>query len=406
VKRLFLICLTLILVITFVVVGCTAPAPAPKPAPAPAPAPVAQPPIKIGMIYGLTGPNAVTGQQVVNSVKLLFQQRNYEVAGRKIELVIEDDAYKPEVGVDKARKLVENDKVAVILGPTSTGIKMSTGGYMDKAGIPQVIDSPCPLAMAQLKWSIWAGGSEPMSSSSMGKYAFEQMNVKTINTITGDWVAGRGFMGAFTKTYTNLGGKIVSEQYPPFDATDFASYFTNFKDADAVVSWFSGSPAITFLSQYEQFGVRKRMPLMAAFHGGFFAPYVLKALPPAVVDAMIGEKCAALYSDLLNNDANKQFVAAYKAAYNSTPGDTEALSYVAAQTVYEALKATNGDTTPAKLKDAILAVDFQSPLGRQRFEKGTVCAMENVNIMKIDKKDGVYDLVPIYTYENVPKEGY
>ena len=408
-RTIVVVFLTFVMVGALIFAACAAPAPsAPKtPAPPVAPAPPAKPPIKIGGIYTLTGSDALSGQQMTTALKLAFEQSNYEVAGRKIELIIEDDSSKTEVAIDKLKKLVLNDKIDLLLGPVNSGEKFPTAQYMDQAKLPQILDSPAPLGLAQFKWTFWSYGSEPMLPSAIGRYAYEQMGVKKINALAGDFVPGHGFLGAFIAAFTKRGGQVVTEQYPPaFQTTDFASYFTKFQDADAVVAWFPGAEGSVFLNQYEEFGIRKRMPLIAAFHGNFVSPTQLKNLPPKIADAMIGEKTATMFTSLINTDASKQFVAAFKAKNNYTPAEGESSAYTGARVAYEALKATNGDTTPEKLRQAILAVDFQAPEGRIRFNPATGCALKSVYIVKIDKINGVYEWVPVQTYENVPVEGF
>jgi branched-chain amino acid transport system substrate-binding protein len=232
------------------------------------------------------------------------------------------------------------------------------------------------------------------------------MGVKKINVITGDWVSGRTFLGSFVRAFTKQGGQVVSEQYPPITATDFASYFTNFKDADAVVGWFPGASGATFLAQYNEFGIRKKMPLIAAFYGNFFERDVLKSLAPAVAEASLGEMTGTLYTSLIDSPGNKPFIEAFRAKFAREPGVSEAQAFTGAKVAIEALKATGGDTTPDKLRQAILAVDIQAPEGRIRFDKEKAIAIRNVYIVKIDKVNGEFTFVPVFTYENVPLEGF
>ena len=105
-KRLFLIPLMIVLVSGLILGGCTKPAPVPVPAPAPE-----LPPIKVGLLYPLTGPMAMTGELMVTASKFGFEEVGYEVAGRKIEIIVEDTAATPSVAIDKAKKLIEFDKV-------------------------------------------------------------------------------------------------------------------------------------------------------------------------------------------------------------------------------------------------------------------------------------------------------
>ena len=136
-------CIVSILLILSLLIGCAAPAAPQTPAPAQKPspaqtAPVAKTPIKIGHIRSLTGPVAITNKAMIQGFDLGLELANYEVAGRKIEVILEDDAVKPELAIDKARKLVEQDKVDMIVGPTTAGLQIALAGFANKAGIPNI----------------------------------------------------------------------------------------------------------------------------------------------------------------------------------------------------------------------------------------------------------------------------
>ncbi len=407
-KKLFLTVLLIILVGGLIFGGCASQpsTPTPSPAPTPTPAPAPKPPIKIGLLYTFTGPLALIGKTQSDTIRWAFEQVGNEVGGRKIEFVVEDDAAKTEVALDKVKKLVLNDKIDLLLGPMQTGEKVPVAEFMDKSKVPQIIDTASTIALAQFNWTFGSGGSEAVGTSSMGRYAYEKMGVKTLNLITGDWVSGRTFLGSFVKGFTKQGGKIVSEQYPPITATDFASYFPNFKDADGVVAWFPGTSAATFLAQYYEFGIRKKMPLIAAFYGNFFERDVLKSLAPQVAEAYIGDMTGTLYSSLIESAGNKPFLEAFRAKFGKEPGVSEAQAYTGARVAYEALKAAGGDTTPEKLRQALMAVDIQAPEGRIRFDQEKRIAIRNVYIVKIGKVNNEFAFIPVFTYENVPLEGF
>lgn len=148
-----------------------------------------------------------------------------------------------------------------------------------------------------------------------------------------------------------------------------------------------------------------KMPLIAAFFGSFFEPYILHAVPPAAADAMIGEKCATSYTSLLDTAANKKFVQDIKAKFGYVPSEADSGAYLGAQVALKALEVTKGDTTPDKLRQAILGLDFESSQGRIRFDQQTRFPIRDVYVIKIDKIAGEYEWVPVYTYKDVPPAG-
>jgi len=209
-------------------------------------------------------------------------------------------------------------------------------------------------------------------------------------------------MGAFTK----LGGEVIQEQYPPHNNMDYAPYLAALKDADAVVAWFDGTDSIRFLSQFHEFGIRQKMPLLAAFHGSFFAPFILRELPPEAADAIIGEYCPTPYTALLDINASKKFAEAWKAKYQYSPEDTDSGPYQGALLALAALEATNGDTSPEVLRDAILSVNITGPEGPIVFDRGTMCAIKNIYVVRVEMVEGEYSWIPVHTYEKVPPFGF
>ena len=392
-KRLYLISLVIVLVGGLIFAGYRVPA-----------SPL--PPIKIGVMYPLTGPLAMTGDLLVTGAMFGFEEAGYEVAGRKIEVIVEDSGAQPAMAVDKARKLVEFDKVCMVIGPLLGGVKLAVGAYMSKMGVPHIVTQQASLKQTKYEWSFSVGGSEPQMSYTMGLYAYDEMGLRTVTVMTEDVVEGHGFLGAFMDAFKKRGGKVIQEQYTPFPCTDFAPYLAVLKDADAVVAWFHGADTIRFLTQFHEFGIRKRMPLVAAFLGSFFQPFVLHKLPPEVGDALVGARTPTGWTPLIETDVSKRFVEAWKKKYQRIPEDVQASSYLGVQIALELLKATGGDTTPEKLRQALLTLKFEVPDGSIYLDPETRFAIRPVWIGEVDKVGEHYVLVPVYTYKDVPPRGY
>jgi branched-chain amino acid transport system substrate-binding protein len=381
------------------------PAPAPKPAPTPTPSQIATP-IKIGLLVPLTGPAGQGGQFMVDGTKFAFEEANYEVAGRKIELIVEDDATKAEVSIDKARKLIENDKVDLIIGPLVSACVEATAPYVSKMGIPQLLLSPNALKIGQYDWCFMASGSTRQMVYPMGIYIYDKLGYKTATAMAEDSVSGHGFLDPFLEAFKNKGGKVIQEQYPPMGSPDFASYLANLKDSDTCIAWFQAGDAPRFLSAYLEFGIGKRMPLQPAYFGNFVQTYMLNRFPPAVGDSLVGKHVLSLYSYLVDTPAGKKFDAAWQKRFGNHPADdAHATPYVISQVALEALKATGGNTTPANLKQAILAVDFESCEGHISFDSSTKCAIRDTYISRIDRDGKNLVYVPVETIKNIPPGG-
>ncbi len=363
--------------------------------------------IKIGQLWPLTGPVAMTGQRMSNAVKFAFEEVGNKVGGKNVEILLEDSTDSPDGALDKAKKLVLSDKVSMIIGPLTTQTKMAIAPFLSQQKVPHIISGPAPLKIADYPYSFAAGGSSPQHPSAMGDYSFTKLGFKTITSMTSDTLDGHEYFGGFKTAFTKKGGQVLQEQYVPMGTSDFGPYFSSLKKSDAVVAWFQGSDAVSFLTQYQQFGVRKNMPLVAIFMGSFFQPIVLNRLPPEVANAMVGECAPTQWSAYLEDPLSKKFIEAYKAKNNLAPEEVESSAYMGAQVALKALQATGGDTTPEKLSQALLALDFESPEGRIKFDQQTRIAMRTIYIAKVDKRDGGFVTVPIKDaiYKDVSPNG-
>jgi len=286
-------------------------------------------------------------------------------------------------------------------------VKMAVADYMSKAGVPHLNTSPSPFPILTpaMPWSFAGGGSEQQFSSAAGAYAYE-LGHRTVAIMTEDLMHAHGFVYAFKAAFEGKGGKVIQEQYTPYPSTDFASYLIALKDADVLAAWYEGSDAILFLTQVHDYGIRKRMPVMGAFFGSFFANFILHALPPEAAEATIGEITATPYTPFLEHEENKKYVELFQQKYGYLPDDTDTTPYDGGLIILEALKATGGDTTPEKLREAILKVDFMGTQGRIHFDHETQCRIRNVYVCKVDKVEGKYAWVPIHTFKDVPPFGF
>ncbi len=240
----------------------------------------------------------------------------------------------------------------------------------------------------------------------MGLFAGDELDYGTVTTIAGDWAPGHGFMDGFVHGFNSTGGVVVQQQWPPFNETDFSSWLAGLMPADTCVAWFDGTTSIQFLTQYHDLGIRAQMPLTAAFHGSFFAPFILYQLPEAAAEAVVGEYCPTPYTPLLDTTVNNAFVAAWEAETGEAPEDTDTGPYEGVLVALAALEATDGDTTPEVLRDAILAVNLEGPQGQIIFDQGTHVALKTIYICSVAKDGELYVWEPAKAYENVPPFGY
>ncbi len=409
-KTLFMVFLAITLLYSLIPIGYGFSTSSAQPATtAPAGSKASQlPPIKIGHIVDLAGSEATVGKNFQRVLDFSFESINYTIAGRKVEIIVGDAQGQPNTAVDVARKMVENDKVVAILGPTQAGQKMAVAGYMNQAGIPLILYNPTPMALyasGKIKWVVGAGGSERQDPTCMADYIYNQLKYRTINTLAVDNTGGRMFLAPLTDLFTKMGGQVVQQQWAPVPCPDFAPYLTTLKPADALVAWNPGSDAIKFFSQYREMGIK--MPVVNHFAGGYLDVFVAKALGPANASAILGVPGPMMYSPDSTDPVNQRYVKAFTAKFGFPPPDS---GYTAADTgalvFIELVKATGGDTTPAKLMQAVPNIKVNAPEGALFFAAGSLVATRTVFVCTETQTPNGFAYKTLYTYKDVPPTGY
>ena len=148
------------------------------------------------------------------------------------------------------------------------------------------------------------------------------------------------------------------------------------------------------------------MPLVAGFLGAFFHPWLVKGLPPEAADAIVGEYAPTQWSPFLETEVSERFVEAFNKKYGYTPEESESSPYLGVDVVLRALRATGGDTTPEKIRQAVLALDFENPEGRISFDPQTRFAIRDIYIGQITKRGENYIVLPVHAYKEVPPRGF
>lgn len=327
-------------------------------------------PVKIGILLPYTGVYAVLGESITQAMELVFARENWTVAGRKIELIKEDTEAKPPVGVRKADKLIDSDKVDILTGPVHSGV---LAGIRDKvhnsktilivsnAGADQISRERCSRWIFRTSFSNW----QPCQP--MGGWVAKNIS-KEVFQIAPNYQAGKDMMAAFRETFLPAGGKVIAEDYPKLGETDYAPYLTKIKQsgAKAVFAFFSGSDAVIFVKQFDQFGLKEAVKLTGA--GFLTEPDVLPAQGKSALGVITGH----FYTPLLDNPVNQRFVKEFKEKYNKSTDGFAVQGYDTAEVIVRALKAVSGNTQDKmKLVEAIAKVEFDSPRGRFRFDPKT-----------------------------------
>ena len=320
--------------------------------------------IKLGFISDFTGPLALHGIAGRQGAILAMEEVNYTVAGRPIKFIVEDEASDPAVALDKARKLVESDKVCMFIGPFHGGCGGAVAGYNSKVGIPHLLPwyPVANDAMAKATWSWVTFGTLSQVPFAMGAYTYDKLGYRTLTTMATDYVAGREFIAGIQAAFVEgRGGKIIQEQWIPMNTKDVSPYISALKDADALMAWFMGVTVIPGLSQIREFKVKMPVVMPQSGHSS----------NPKIMDQM-GDNCVGIitpdaYVWTIDNPKNKKFVEAYMKRWKEVPAGTAYGSYASAQIVLAALEKTGGDTSPKAIAKAMDETNYPGVLGNIRF---------------------------------------
>ncbi len=363
-------------------------------APPPATSTVAKPPIKIGTILHMTGENAVLGPACKNALDYRLEQAGGQIAGRKIQLIAEDDGTDPVKSVDKARKLVESDKVDVILGPVHGACAPAVANFLTASKTPHLIFMPKSIGVLKtggnefLPFGTLAGTGYPL-----GLYAYDKLGYKTATVAVEDFVSGLEFVGGLTKAFEKQGGTIVQTQAIKPGTMDFSPYLTAMKQADACFFWFTPVLAQRFVSQYYAAGLK--MPLVI--------PNATVLFPKSLAeigDKSIGMIGSASYTSLIDTPLNKSYVEAYAKKYG-TPPMAEGVSADVCLTLYlEAVKATNGDTSFSKISEALHKVKVETPAGTYSFTSEGL-GIGDLYIIQVNKLPDRLDWAVVDKYSQI-----
>jgi branched-chain amino acid transport system substrate-binding protein len=225
---------------------------------------------------------------------------------------------------------------------------------------------------------------------------------KEVFQVAPNYQAGKDMMAAFRETFVPAGGKVVAEDYPKLGETDYAPYLTKIRQsgAKAVFAFFSGSDAVNFVKQYDQYGLKQTVKLTGA--GFMTEPDVL----PAQGKAALGIFTGHFYTPLLENAANQRFVKEFREKYKAMPDGFACQGHDTAEVIVRALKAVNGNTQDkAKLREAIAKVEFDGPRGRFKFDPKTQNIIQNIYVREVREVGGELNNVPIDKIADVRDPG-
>src|SRR5438552_7585888 len=358
----------------------------------------AQETVKIGLILPMTGGQASTGKQIDNAVKLYMQQKGDTVAGKKIEIILKDDGAVPDNTKRLAQELIVNDKVHFIAGFGVTPAALAAAPLATQAKIPEVVMAAgTSIITEKSPYIVRTSFTLAQSSTIIGDWAAKN-GIKKVATLTSDYAPGNDALNFFKEHFAAGGGQIVEEVKVPLSNPAFAPFLQRMKDSkpDAMFVFVPAGQGGNFMKQYAERGLDKA-GIKVIGPGDVMDDDVLNGMG----DAALGTVTAHLYSAAHRSAMNKDFVAAYKKAYNSRPGFMAVSGYDGIHLIYEALKKTGGKTDGEELIAAMKGMKWESPRGPISIDPETRDIVQTVYIRRVQKVGNETRNVEFDKIENV-----
>lgn len=360
-------------------------------------------PIKIGIIAPIAGERAQIGGDIEAGFKIFMEEVKYTVAGRKIQLIVEDEGT-PTTATTKARKLITHDKVDVMAGLFNSSSAYAVAPLAKEANVPLIITASAGDDSTQRKATanqirVNACGSQ--AGHTAAQYAYEQLKWRRVATIGWEHAFGQETMGAFQKVFEDAGGKVVQRIYTPRNTMDFSPYVANLKrDVDGIFAVVTGPPDIRFLSALRARGLMNTLKVLT----------VLSATDESFLQEMgaVGDGVLSVnsYSVALNTPENAAFLAMAKKHTDREISGVMMDSYVGAKWIAKGIEAVKGDVKDKnKFIQALRAVEItDAPHGKLKMDAYGQ-ATQNMYIRKVENVKGRWQNTVIFTYPSVSQFG-
>lgn len=360
-------------------------------------------PIRIGLMAPLTGVIAAGGREMVEGTQFWFEKINYQIAGRKVELIIEDDASNPDTALQKARRLTEQNNVHFLAGNLLANTGLAVANYVKSNGMPYFIPIIAADELTQrsripnvVRTAGYSGSAFPRP---LADWALKQ-GYKRIATVSQDYTFGHEQCGGFSQVFTEGGGTIVQQFWHPLNTADYSPYLGQIADLkiDAVFAMETGADAVRFTQQFASFGLKGKIPLLGAMN--MTDQSVIRTMGPEVE----GIVSAAHFAEGADNSITQSFVDAYTKKYEKIPSLYGFSMYSGMMWVTRAIEKLNGKVEDkAMLIDTVLKTELtDSPLGKPVKLDSYGNPVYDVMIRKVVKRsDGKFWNVPIETYPSV-----
>lgn len=348
-------------------------------------------PIRIGVVTPLSGTYAGIGQQVKWGLDLAAAQINAAggVAGRKLELIYEDEEANPAVATQKAEKLFQVNKVDFLTGTVNSGSTLAVGQVAERNGklIATTVSFSDAITADKCSPNVFRVNARAgMQSAALAEWLAKEKPQANVFYLGPDYEMGRSTVAAFKAAAEVKGAKTVGEVYAPLDNKDYSPFFGQIRSSRPAVIYTSvaGNDTVRLFTQMAEFGLARNVQVVGA--SGTVTSQNLSAIGKAADGFVTGVG----YSPNIDSPENRKFVAEFEAATRSKPDLYGADSY-GVLFFYKAAVEKAKSTDMDKVRQAMRGLQWNTPQGIKTMRAGDHQAMQDMYAVRVNA--GAFEIV-------------
>ncbi len=341
-------------------------------------------PLKIGVVTPLSGTYAGIGQQVKWGLDMAAAQINAAggIAGRKLELLYEDEEANPAVATQKAEKLFQVNKVDFLTGTVNSGSTLAVGQVAERNNklIATTVSFSDAITADKCSPNVFRVNARAgMQSAALAEWLAKEKPKANVFYLGPDYEMGRSTVAAFKSAAEATGSKTVGEVYAPLDNKDYSPFFGQMRSAKPAVIYTSvaGNDTVRLFNQMAEFGLARNVQVVGA--SGTVTSQNLSAMGKTADGFVTGVG----YSPNIEGAENKKFVADFKAANRATPDLYGADSY-GVLFFYKAAVEKARSTDTDKVREAMRGLQWDTPQGMKTMRAGDHQAMQDMYAVRVN----------------------
>ncbi len=335
----------------------------------------AQEKLKIGVLATLEGALTTLGEDALRGLEVAMRQAGRKAGGREIEIIMVATNASPDSAIRGIRKLVEQDRVPLVIGPVSGSEGIAIRDYSKtQPGVTVINGTSAAMETTYVTPSenffrFNTQGAQWMVG--VGDHIYNVKKYRKIAALAEDYSFPYTQLFGLTLEFCQLGGQITERHWVPLGTKDFASIIAKLpEDVDAIYLGLGGGDAVNFLNQYTQAGGKAKM-----IGGSIMVDQTVLSSKGAAKRALIGTPTGGPQADAWDNPKWQEWVKAYQAAFPAdkrfqSPSLTGTNYYNATNALFAALNTVNGDLSDGhkKLRATLSAMVIDAPNGRIRLD--------------------------------------